>query len=67
MSESESKHFEWHRERALREKQNPNHFSGNRVDWLAREVDKKHGKKAVTELVKEFNSRSRSKRRKYFT
>lgn len=69
MSEKESsiKNFEWHRERVLREKKNPNAYSDNRVMWNAREVEKKHGRNAVKELSREFNSKERNKQRKYFT
>lgn len=66
MSETSANNFEWHRERVLREKQRPNVYSDNRIDWNAREVEKKHGKKAVRELSKEFNSKKK-KERTYFT
>jgi len=65
--ESSIKNFEWHRQRALREKRNPNIYSDNRVEWNAREVEKKHGKQAVKELAKEFNAKERNKKRQYFT
>lgn len=55
--ESSIKHFEWHRERALREKKNPNAFSSNRVSWNVREIEKKHGVKAAKEMMREFNSK----------
>ena len=67
MSESSIKDFEWHRERFLREKKKPSPYSTNRIDWNAREVEKKHGKKAVVELAKEFNSKMLMKKRAYFT
>ena len=68
MSEETSiKNFEWHRERVLREKRNQNAYSNNRVDWNAREVEKKHGSKAVKELAKEFKAKEHDKKRKYYT
>lgn len=66
MSESSINNFEWHRARTLKEKENPNPYSNNRVNWNAREVEKKHGEKAVRELAKEFNSKKVSKK-VYFT
>lgn len=67
MSESSIKHYEWHRERALREKQKPTGYSDNRVQWNAREVEKKHGTEAVKELAKEFNQKDRKRSKVYFT
>lgn len=67
MSETSVKNFEWHRERVLREKQKPNAYSDNRVNWNAREVEKKHGHEATKELAKEFNAKNRNKSKIYFT
>ena len=55
--ESSVKHFEWHRERALREKKKSGQVSSNRKDFLIRSVKKTHGEKAARELVKELRSR----------
>jgi len=65
--ESSAKNFEWHRERVLREKHNPNSYSDNRVNWNARAIEKKHGKGAVKEMAKEFNSKSKKGKKVYFT
>jgi hypothetical protein len=65
--ESTGKNFEWHRERLLREKRDPNAYSNNRIEYNIREIEKKHGAKAAREVAKEFNSRERNKGRKYFT
>ena len=64
--ESSIKNFEWHRERALRERKNPNIYSGSRVEWNMREIEKKHGKKASKEMVKEFNASRKAKQKMYF-
>lgn len=55
--ESSVKHFEWHRERALREKKSNSSTSENRKDFLIRSVAKVHGEKAARELVRELRSR----------
>lgn len=55
--ESSVKHFEWHRERALRDKDNSNPISENRKDFLIRSVAKKHGEKAARELIRELRSK----------
>lgn len=63
--ESSHHHYEWHRERILREKKYPNSCSQNRVDWNRREIEKRHGERAAKEMMKEFGSKS-SKRKQYF-
>ena len=64
--ETSIKNFEWHRERALREKRDPNAYSSNRVDYNLRAIEKTHGEKVAREVAKEFNSRERSKKKKYY-
>ena len=49
--------FEWARERALREKKEPNIYTQNRLNYLLKETRHHHGEKAVKELIKEYNSR----------
>lgn len=65
--ETTRQNFEWHRERALREKHRPSAESANRVEYNIREIATKHGDKAAKEIIKEFKSKGRSKERKYFT
>lgn len=65
--ETTNKNFEWHRERLLREKRSPNAFTQNRVDFNLKAIEKTHGEKAAREAIKEFNSKERSKGRKYYT
>lgn len=55
--ESSRQNFEWHRERALREKKNPNSASVNRMIYNVKAIEKKHGVKAAKEIVKELNSK----------
>ena len=55
--ETSIKNFEWHRERALREKKNPNVYSKNRLDYNLQAIAEKHGEKAVREMIKELRSR----------
>ena len=57
MSES-TKDFEWCRTRLLREKHNPTVFKDNRAQYLMNQVLNKHGDKALSEIHREFNSRS---------
>lgn len=64
--ETSGQNYEWHRERVLREKKNPNNCSTNRVEWNVREIAKNHGEKAAKEMAKEFNS-SKTKKKQYFT
>lgn len=65
--ESTGKNFEWHRERLLREKREPNAYSDNRIKYNIQEIEKKHGPQAAREAAKEFNSKERSKSRKHYT
>ena len=65
--ETSIKNFEWHRERVMREKHNPNAYTNNRVDFNLKSIEKTHGSKAVKEIAKEFNSKDRSKKKQYFT
>lgn len=65
--ESSRQNYEWHRERILREKRNPNAYTANRNDFNLREIQAKHGDKAAKEMVKEYRSRERNKKRMYFT
>lgn len=65
--ETSNNNFEWHRERALREKKDPNTFSKNRVDYNLKAIERRHGERAASEVSKEINSKSKSKTRKYFT
>ena len=67
MSESSRQNYEWHRERALRERVEPNKYSANRAEWNIRRIEEAHGKKAAHEITKEFNSKRRSKQKMYFT
>lgn len=63
--ESSKANYEWHRERLLREKKNPNAFSNNRVMYNLTEIQKKHGEKAAYEAAREFNSKKSSGRKYY--
>lgn len=65
-NETSCQNYEWHRERTLREKENPNAHSAARVDWNLRQIEKRHGQKAAREMVKEFN-RTNPKKKFYFT
>lgn len=64
--ETSNKNFEWHRERALREKKEPNAFTKNRIDYNLKAIEKKHGEKAAREIVRELNSKSRNSEKKYY-
>lgn len=64
--ETTNQNFEWHRERALREKKNPTAESSNRVEYNLKAIEKKHGIKAAIEVAREYNSKARSKNRKYY-
>lgn len=55
--ETSRQNFEWHRERVLREKKNPNSASGNRVEYNLQAIQKKHGVKAAREVMRELNSK----------
>lgn len=55
--ETSRQNFEWHRERALREKKEPNSASGNRMVYNLKAIQKKHGDKAAHELYKELKSK----------
>jgi len=55
--ETSIQNFEWHRQRALREKKNPNSASGNRMEYNLKEIQKKHGLKAAREVMKEIQSK----------
>jgi hypothetical protein len=65
--ETSNQNFEWHRERALREKKNPNSASANRIDYNLKAIEKKHGAEAAREVLREVNSKDKSRGRKYFT
>jgi len=65
--ETSKQNYEWHRERTLREKKNPNSCSENRVVWNVKEIAKNHGDKAAREMVREFNSKNTKGKRQYFT
>lgn len=65
--ETSVKNFEWHRERALREKRSPKPESGNRIEYNLKAIEKKHGNKAASEVMKEINSKERNRGKKYFT
>ena len=53
--------FEWARERLMREKKEPNAYTANRANYLMREVERTDGRKAASELAKEFNSKKTRK------
>ena len=55
--ETSRQNFEWHRERALREKKEPNSASANRMRYNLDAIRKKHGEKAAHELYKELKSK----------
>ena len=55
--ETSRQNFEWHRERALREKKNLNSMSSNRMIYNLNAIKKKHGEKAANELYKEIKSK----------
>jgi hypothetical protein len=55
--ETSVKNFEWHRERALREKKNPKKESLNRIAYNLKAIEKKHGAKAANEVYRELRSR----------
>ena len=56
-NETSIKNFEWHRERALREKKHKSAESANRILYNIKAIEKKHGVKAAKELIKEINSK----------
>ena len=66
-NETSRQNYEWHRERALREKRNPNSASSNRMDYNLKAIESKHGVKAAAELIKEINSKEKNKKKQYFT
>ena len=55
--ETSRQNFEWHRQRALKEKKNPNSSSSNRVEYNLQAIQKKHGIKAAREVMREIQSR----------
>lgn len=55
--ETSRQNFEWHRERALREKKNPTSVSAARVEYNIKAIEKKHGAKAAREMIREMNSK----------
>lgn len=55
--ETSRQNFEWHRERALREKKEPNSASANRIIYNVKAIEKKHGVKAAREIIREINSK----------
>jgi len=50
-NETSRQNFEWHRQRALREKRHPNSTSVNRMIFNVNAIEKKHGTKAAIEIV----------------
>lgn len=65
--ETSNGNFEWHRERVLREKNNPNAYTSNRVNYNMKAIETKHGTKAAKEIGKEFNGRSKTSGKKYYS
>ena len=65
--ETNRQNYEWHRERALREKHRPTSESANRVEYNLKAIAQKHGEKAAKEIIKEFKSKGRNKEKKYYT
>jgi hypothetical protein len=55
--ETSIQHFEWHRERVLREKRKGSPEGSNRLAWNIREIEKKHGQRAAREVEREFRSK----------
>lgn len=55
--ETTRQNYEWHRERALREKKRPGSTSANRMLYNLKAIEKKHGSKAASELYKELKSK----------
>lgn len=56
-NETSRQNYEWHRERALREKKEPKAESMNRMVYNLKAIEKKHGVKAANELMKELSSK----------
>lgn len=65
--ETSIKNFEWHRERALREKKKSNPERMNRIIYNLNAIESRHGSKAAKEVERELKSKSRDKSKKYFT
>jgi len=57
--ETTRQNFEWHRERALRERGKSDGIAANRMVYNVKAIAAKHGEKAARELVKELNSKRR--------
>jgi len=55
--ETSRQNYEWHRERALREKKNLKPIGVNKMIYNVKAIEKKHGVKAARELIKEINSK----------
>lgn len=55
--ETSRQNFEWHRERALREKKNPTKHSPARLEYNIKAIEKKHGVKAAREIIREIQSK----------
>ena len=55
--ETSRQNFEWHRERALREKKSNTPQSANRLKYNLKAISQKHGLKAAHEVMKEFRSK----------
>lgn len=63
--ETNRQNFEWHRERALREKRKPTSESANRLKYNLKAIAEKHGIKAANEVLKEFHSKKSNKRQDF--
>ncbi len=63
--ETSNSNFEWHKERLLREKKDPNAYTKNRIDYNLKAIEKKHGSEAAREAAKEFNSK-KIREKKYY-
>jgi len=55
--ESTRQNYEWHRERALRAKKEGGREALNRMSYNLKAIEKKHGSKAASEMLKEINSK----------
>ena len=55
--ETTRQNYEWHRERALRQKKSSGQEALNRMAFNVKAVEKQHGKKAAQELLREIGSK----------
>ena len=55
--ETSVKNYEWHRERALREKKKIGGISSNRIEYNLKAIASKHGEKAAREMMRELLSK----------